>query len=319
MLGDELVDRVRVINHDAPRLGSLHLVRHARRGVPVWLNRPGSRPTCGSPPASSSRTSSPASAVARSWSRPGWPVSRPCSPCTTPARIGSDPRRPGRCARAIRCTTTSARSPRRPVSTSPSTSCSTRDQQIVGAFGGEILRHARGGARAVRATAMRAGARAVRRRRHHQRGFPARPEPLPGGQGHVGRGVGGAAGRADHRARPSAGTASPTTAASGPSSRRRLRRRAARGHRRRERTVPDQWQVQVLARVLGRARVALYADGLTADQIVAAHLLPVDDLGAALDDECARIARQRAESRGSASCRKARRRSRTSRALTQPV
>ena len=51
----------------------------------------GWRPTCGSPPGSSSRTSSPASAAGRSSSPPGSPASTPCSCCTTPSRIG-DPR-----------------------------------------------------------------------------------------------------------------------------------------------------------------------------------------------------------------------------------
>jgi nickel-dependent lactate racemase len=44
--------------------------------------------------------------------------------------------------------------------------------------------------------------------------------------------------------------------------------------------VPDQWQVQVLARILRRARVLLHADGLTEEQIVGAHLEPAADLDA---------------------------------------
>jgi lactate racemase len=45
-------------------------------------------------------------------------------------------------------------------------------------------------------------------------------------------------------------------------------------------TVPDQWQVQVQARVQARARVLVHADGLTAGQLAAAHLEPVDDIEA---------------------------------------
>jgi nickel-dependent lactate racemase len=55
----------------------------------------------------------------------------------------------------------------------------------------------------------------------------------------------------------------------------------------RERTVPDQWQVQVLARVLDRARVGIHSDGLTPDDIRTAHLHEVPDIGAAVDRELA--------------------------------
>lgn len=48
--------------------------------------------------------------------------------------------------------------------------------------------------------------------------------------------------------------------------------------------VPDQWQVQVLGRVLRRAPVWLHADGLTDAEIRAAHLRPARDLQQAVDD-----------------------------------
>jgi nickel-dependent lactate racemase len=57
----------------------------------------------------------------------------------------------------------------------------------------------------------------------------------------------------------------------------------------RPRTVPDQWQVQVLARVLARARVALYTTGLSAADVAAAHLEPVADVSAAVAAEAARV------------------------------
>jgi nickel-dependent lactate racemase len=44
-------------------------------------------------------------------------------------------------------------------------------------------------------------------------------------------------------------------------------------------TIPDQWQVQVQARVQAKARVLLRADGLTDEQVRGAHLEPVDDVG----------------------------------------
>jgi nickel-dependent lactate racemase len=45
-------------------------------------------------------------------------------------------------------------------------------------------------------------------------------------------------------------------------------------------TIPDQWQVQVQARVQQRARILVHADGLSDEQLLAAHLEPVADIGA---------------------------------------
>ena len=43
-------------------------------------------------------------------------------------------------------------------------------------------------------------------------------------------------------------------------------------------TVPDQWQVQIQAKILQRARVLVKADGLTDTQIMAAHFEPIRDV-----------------------------------------
>jgi lactate racemase len=51
--------------------------------------------------------------------------------------------------------------------------------------------------------------------------------------------------------------------------------------------VPDQWQVQVLARVLSKARVLLVCDGLTDAQVRAAHLEPAHDVARAVNDALA--------------------------------
>jgi lactate racemase len=51
--------------------------------------------------------------------------------------------------------------------------------------------------------------------------------------------------------------------------------------------VPDQWQVQVLARVLSKARVVLVCDGLTNAQVRAAHLEPADDVARAVREALA--------------------------------
>lgn len=53
-------------------------------------------------------------------------------------------------------------------------------------------------------------------------------------------------------------------------------------------TVPDQWQVQILARVLTRARVGVYTSGLTDAQLRTAHLFAVPDIAAAVHAELAR-------------------------------
>ena len=52
-------------------------------------------------------------------------------------------------------------------------------------------------------------------------------------------------------------------------------------------TRPDQWQVQVLARMRARARIALYADGLSDSEIREAHLEPTRDIAALVRAELA--------------------------------
>jgi nickel-dependent lactate racemase len=59
----------------------------------------------------------------------------------------------------------------------------------------------------------------------------------------------------------------------------------------RSRTVPDQWQVQVLARVLGKARVAVHADGLSPADVRLAQAAPVDDVAEAVRAELAGLDR----------------------------
>ena len=49
-------------------------------------------------------------------------------------------------------------------------------------------------------------------------------------------------------------------------------------------TIPDQWQVQIQARVQGRARVLVRTDGLTPGQLRRAHLEAVDDIGGLVRD-----------------------------------
>ncbi|GAB2908152.1 nickel-dependent lactate racemase [Rhodococcus aerolatus] len=57
----------------------------------------------------------------------------------------------------------------------------------------------------------------------------------------------------------------------------------------RERTVPDQWQVQVLARVLANSRVSVHTDHLDADDLASAHLGHCPDIAAAVAAELERV------------------------------
>jgi len=57
---------------------------------------------------------------------------------------------------------------------------------------------------------------------------------------------------------------------------------------RREATVPDQWQAQVLAKVLLGARVGVYTNNLSASDLKTAFLEPVEDLSSAVAREMAR-------------------------------
>jgi nickel-dependent lactate racemase len=44
-------------------------------------------------------------------------------------------------------------------------------------------------------------------------------------------------------------------------------------------TIPDQWQVQIQARIQTKAQVLLRTDGLSDDEVRAAHLEPITDIG----------------------------------------
>ena len=197
MLGDEVADAVRVVNHDARDDASLVVARPAR-----------SRRTRVPQPALGGRRRADhdrlrrAALLRRVQRRPqaGRARARGAGDGAHAARREAD-RRPagdvGGAARATRCTTTSARSSRRSAgSTSRSTWCSTASSGSSRRSAARA-RDARGGPGLVAAAGDAARARAVRRGGHHQRGLPARPEPLPGREGHVGRDDRGEAGRHD--------------------------------------------------------------------------------------------------------------------------
>lgn len=58
-------------------------------------------------------------------------------------------------------------------------------------------------------------------------------------------------------------------------------------------TIPDQWQVQIQARVQQRARVMVHTDGLTDEQLRAAHLEPAADVS----ETVARLVREQPDAR----------------------
>lgn len=53
-------------------------------------------------------------------------------------------------------------------------------------------------------------------------------------------------------------------------------------------TVPDQWEAQILARVLQTARVGLFTEGLSAEDLKSAFLMPVDDVSTVVAAEVER-------------------------------
>ena len=115
---------------------------------------------------------------------------------------------------------------------------------------------------------------------HDEQRLSARPEPVPGRQGDVGGCRGSCARAARSSAPPSAATGCRTTGSygrllrRGPSPADLLARIAASPV-----TIPDQWQVQIQARIQSHARVLLRTDGLSDDAVRAAHLEPIADVG----------------------------------------
>ena len=162
-----------------------------------------------------------------------------------------------------------------------------REQQVVAAFGGEVLAMHAAARAYVREVSMRPVDGAVRRGGDHQRRVPAGPEPVPGGQGHVRGGHRGPARRPDHlRGRVRGRVPRPRVVPRG-TGRRADPEGLLASIAARTRTVPDQWQVQVLARVLRRARVGVHASGLTDADLRSAHLFAVPDIAAAVGAELA--------------------------------
>ena len=160
-----------------------------------------------------------------------------------------------------------------------------RDHGITTVYAGELFAVHRAACQAAKRDGDAADRQAVRRRGDDQQRVPARPEPLPGGEGDVGRRPGGQGRRRDNL-------------------RGRVQRRAFPEHGEYKRLLTmresprellemvnepgfsrhDQWQIQLQAQIQLRARVLLKSGYLTDDQVRAAHLEPVDDVEKAAAD-----------------------------------
>jgi len=120
MLGDDVVDTVHVVNHDARDASSLVWMGTHGNAVPVWLNRlwveADVRITTGfvEPHFFAGFSGGPKMVA------PAWRASRPRSRSTTP-RGSAIPTPAGESSREIRCTTTCVRSPPQRAPTSRST------------------------------------------------------------------------------------------------------------------------------------------------------------------------------------------------------
>jgi hypothetical protein len=53
-------------------------------------------------------------------------------------------------------------------------------------------------------------------------------------------------------------------------------------------SMPDQWQVQIQARIQTQADVLIKTGGLTAEELRAAHLTPIDDVSKAVREALGR-------------------------------
>ena len=140
-----------------------------------------------------------------------------------------------------------------------STSPSTGTSRSPASFAGDLDQAHAAGLRCARQSADGGDRAALRYRHHHQLRLPARPEPVPGRQGHERRGPGGAPGRGDHHRRrvlgrhPRARPVRRAAAQAGqPAS--LLETIIQPGSRRQ-----DQWQAQVQAQMQLKADVYVYS------------------------------------------------------------
>jgi lactate racemase len=286
MLGAELAGTLRVINHDARDAGSLAWCGYHGAGVPVWLNRhwteADARITTGFvEPHFFAGFSGGPKLVA-----PGLAGLETTLTLHDARRIGSDRATWGVCegnpvhddVRAIAAATG--------VDFALDVVLN-RDQEVVAAFGGEVLAMHAAARAAVREVAMRPVDAPFDVVVTSNSGFPLDQNLYQAVKGMSAAATvvrpGGliicaaecADGFPDHGSFRAVLAAQPSPAAL-------LADIAARPA-----TIPDQWQVQVLARVLSRARVGVHSATLTDADLRTAHLFAVPDIGAAVAAELA--------------------------------
>lgn len=288
MLGDELVDTVRIVNHDARDDASLRWVGVLGDGVPVWLNAiwldADVRITTGFvEPHFFAGFSGGGKMVA-----PGLAGLETVLTLHDAARIGSEQATWAVCegnpvhddVRAIAAATD--------VTFALDVALNT-EQQVVAAFGGDILAMHAAAREAVREISMapvpalfdvvvttNSGYPLDQNLYQAVKGMSAAATVVkPGGL------IVCAAecrdGFPDHGSFREVLASAPTPEAL-------LAEISAR-----QETVPDQWQVQVLARVLARARVVVHTTFLDAADLATAHLGFAPDVATAVNDELARL------------------------------
>jgi nickel-dependent lactate racemase len=286
MLGPELAARLRVINHDARDPAQLTWCGEHGAGVPVWLNRhwvdADVKITTGFvEPHFFAGFSGGPKLVA-----PGLAGLETTLVLHDARRIGSD-----RATWAV-CEGNPVHDDVRAIAAATGVDFAfdvvlNRQQQVVAAFGGEVLAMHAAAREFVRAVAMQpvdgrfdvvlttnAGYPLDQNLYQAVKGMSAAATVVrPGGL------IICAAECADGF--PDHGSFRAELAAE-PSPERLLAAIAAR-----PRTVPDQWQVQVLARVLSRARVGVHTAGLSPADLRSAHLFAVPDIAAAVHAELA--------------------------------
>jgi lactate racemase len=283
MLGDEITGAVRVVNHDARDAASLAWCGRYGNGVPVWLNREwldaGIRITTGFvEPHFFAGFSGGPKLVA-----PGLAALDTVLTLHDAARIGHP-----RATWGI-CEGNPVHDDVRAIAAATGVDFAldvvlNRDQDIVAAFGGSILEMHAAARRRARAIAMRAVPAPFEVVVTTNSGYPLDQNLYQAVKGmsaaaEIVRPGGVIVCAAECRdGFPDHGSYREVLA-SAPSPRALLDAIAAR-----EKTVPDQWQVQVQAKIQDKARVFVHSGHLSDADLRSAHLEPAADIAATVRD-----------------------------------
>ena len=277
MLGDEVVDRCRVVNHDARDPATLRYVGTTTESVPVWLNRiwveADVRVTTGfvEPHFFAGFSGGPKMVA------PGLAGLDTVMHLHNAARIGSPRATWGECEGnpvhdSIRAAAALA---------PPAIACDVLlndEQQVTRAFAGELFAMHREAREAARAVAMRGVAAAYDVVVSTNAGFPLDQNLYQAVKGMA---------AAERVVREGGTIIVVAECADGVPDHGSYAQLLSRATDRAElealledpdRAVPDQWQVQVQARVQSRARVLVHCSGVDDARLRAAHLEPAHDI-----------------------------------------